>query len=43
FVTPIQPYETLITTHEQLCFGNAEILPDNYQQCRQAYREISQA
>ncbi|MHC5826394.1 MAG: DUF4129 domain-containing protein, partial [Nostoc sp.] len=28
---------------EQLCFGNAEILPDNYQQCRQAYREISQA
>ncbi|WP_375514382.1 DUF4129 domain-containing protein [uncultured Nostoc sp.] len=40
-VTPIQPYETLITTHEQLCFGNAEILPDNYEQCRQAYREIS--
>jgi Domain of unknown function (DUF4129) len=40
-VAPIQPYETLITTHEQLCFGNAEILPDNYEQCRQAYREIS--
>ncbi|MEH1790590.1 DUF4129 domain-containing protein [Nostoc sp.] len=40
-VTPIQPYETLITTHEQLCFGNADILPDNYEQCRQAYREIS--
>ncbi|MFN6514125.1 MAG: DUF4129 domain-containing protein [Nostoc sp. CreGUA01] len=40
-VSPIQPYETLITTHEQLCFGNAEILPDNYEQCRQAYREIS--
>ncbi|MEH2110743.1 DUF4129 domain-containing protein [Nostoc sp.] len=39
-VTPIQPYETLITTHEQLCFGNAEILPDNYEQCWQAYREI---
>jgi hypothetical protein len=40
-VTPIQPYETLITTHEQLCFSNAEILPDNYQQCQQAYGEIS--
>ncbi|MDZ8186741.1 MAG: DUF4129 domain-containing protein [Nostoc sp. ChiSLP02] len=40
-VSPIQPYETLITTHEQLCFGNGEILPDNYEQCRQAYQEIS--
>ncbi|MBD2598354.1 DUF4129 domain-containing protein [Nostoc spongiaeforme FACHB-130] len=39
-VTPVQPYETLITTHEQLCFGNAEILPENYQQCQQAYQEI---
>jgi hypothetical protein len=39
--TPIQPYETLITTHEQLCFGNGEMLPENYQQCRQAYREIT--
>ncbi|MFN6466451.1 MAG: DUF4129 domain-containing protein [Nostoc sp. DedVER02] len=41
-MTSIKPYETLITTHEQLCFGNAEILPDNYEQCRQAYRQISQ-
>lgn len=41
-VTPIQPYETLITTHERLCFGNAEILPENYQQCWQAYQEIVQ-
>jgi hypothetical protein len=39
-VTPVQPYETLITTHEQLCFSNAEILPENYQQCQQAYQEI---
>ncbi|MBD2299158.1 DUF4129 domain-containing protein [Nostoc sp. FACHB-190] len=39
-ITPVQPYETLITTHEQLCFGNAEILPENYQQCQQAYQEI---
>lgn len=40
--TPVQPYETVITTHEQLCFGNAEILPENYEQCRQAYQEIVQ-
>ena len=39
-VTPIQPYETLITTHEQLCFGNTNIGGDNYQQCREAYQEI---
>jgi hypothetical protein len=39
-VTPVQPYETLITTHEQLCFGNHEILAENYQQCRQAYQEL---
>lgn len=42
-VTPMQPYETLITTHEKLCFGNTEILPENYQQCRQAYRELFNA
>ncbi|MCF4967840.1 DUF4129 domain-containing protein [Nostoc sp. CMAA1605] len=40
--TPLQPYETLITTHEQLCFGNAQMVEENYQQCRQAYREITE-
>ncbi|WGV25896.1 DUF4129 domain-containing protein [Halotia branconii] len=40
-VTSMQPYETLITTHEQLCFSDTEILPENYEQCRQAYREVS--
>ncbi|MBD2337842.1 DUF4129 domain-containing protein [Calothrix sp. FACHB-156] len=40
-ITPIQPYETLITTHEQLCFGDAEILPENYEHCQQAFREIA--
>ncbi|MGI2907882.1 DUF4129 domain-containing protein [Tolypothrix sp. VBCCA 56010] len=39
-VTPMQPYETLITTHEQLCFDDTEISLENYQQCREAYREI---
>ncbi|MBD2165399.1 DUF4129 domain-containing protein [Calothrix membranacea FACHB-236] len=40
-ITPIQPYETLITTHEQLCFGDEEILPENYEHCQQAFREIA--
>lgn len=35
-----QPYQTLIATHEQLCFGNAEISPETFDQCQQAYREI---
>jgi Domain of unknown function (DUF4129) len=39
-VTPIGPYETLIITHEQLCFGNAKIESENYLQCQQAYQEI---
>ncbi|GAX41780.1 hypothetical protein NIES4075_27770 [Tolypothrix sp. NIES-4075] len=39
-VTPMQPYETLITTHEQLCFDDTEISLENYQQCQEAYREI---
>lgn len=33
-------YQTLIATHEQLCFGNGEISPATYQQCQQAYQEI---
>jgi len=36
-----QPYQTLITTHEQLYFGASEILPETFDRCRQAYREIS--
>ncbi len=39
--TPIQPYETLITTHEQLCFSDRQISSDTYQQCQQAYGEIT--
>jgi Domain of unknown function (DUF4129) len=39
-ITSIQPYQTLIITHEQLCFGNDEMLAENYQQCRQAYQQL---
>ncbi len=37
----MQPYETLITTHEQLCFDDAEIVSDNYEQCQQAHSLIT--
>ncbi len=36
-----QSYQTLIATHEQLCFGDVEILPETYNSCQQAYREIA--
>jgi hypothetical protein len=38
---PMQPYETLITTHENLCFSDRQLDADNYQQCQQAYGEIT--
>ena len=36
----MQPYETLITTHERLCFEDSEIVSENYEQCQQAYQQI---
>ena len=35
-----QPYQTLLMTHQQLCFSNAEASPSVFEQCQQAYREI---
>lgn len=34
-----QSYQTLITTHEQL-FGSSEILPETFERCWQAYRDL---
>ncbi|MGA7933539.1 MAG: DUF4129 domain-containing protein [Kovacikia sp.] len=34
------PYQLLIDTHERLCFGNAEISAETFDQCQQAYGEI---
>ncbi|HLO47755.1 MAG TPA: DUF4129 domain-containing protein [Kamptonema sp.] len=34
------PYQTLLTTHELLYFGNAEATPSVFEECEQAYREI---
>ena len=41
-VSPMHPYETLLTTHERLCYSSTEIAPENYQQCHKAYEEIYQ-
>jgi hypothetical protein len=35
-----QPYQTLIMTHQRLCFSNAEVSSAVFEQCQQAYREI---
>ncbi len=39
-LTQSRPYRTLIQTHEQICFGNAQISDETYTLCQQAYREI---
>ncbi|OWY68828.1 hypothetical protein B7486_24205 [cyanobacterium TDX16] len=36
-----QSYRTLITTHEQLCFSDSEVLSETFERCQQAYREIA--
>jgi hypothetical protein len=35
-----QPYQTLLMTHQQLCFSDAEASLSVFEQCQQAYREI---
>lgn len=35
-----ESYQLLLNTHENICFGNADISPEVFQQCQQAYREI---
>lgn len=35
-----QPYQTLIRTHEQLCFSDAPISLDTFERCWRAYQEI---
>lgn len=33
-------YRVLLNTHENLCFGNADISLETFEDCQQAYREI---
>lgn len=35
-----QPYQTLIRTHEQLCFSDAAISPETFERCWRAYQEM---
>lgn len=35
-----QPYQTLLTIHQQLCFSHTEVSNTEFEQCQQAYREI---
>lgn len=35
-----EPYETLISIHEQLYFGNVEASSSTFEQCQQAYQQI---
>ena len=35
-----QPYQTLLMTHQELCFSHTEASPSVFEQCQQAYREI---
>jgi hypothetical protein len=37
-----QSYQTLISTHEQLCFGNTAISSEEFSICQRAYQEIEQ-
>jgi hypothetical protein len=38
-----QSYETILRTHEQLCFREGNISAETFNQCQQAYREIEQS
>lgn len=35
-----EAYQTLLLTHEQLCFGQTEISVEQFNRCQQAYRAI---
>lgn len=35
-----QSYKKILNTHEQLCFNNADISAELFEQCQQAYRNI---
>lgn len=37
-----QPYQRLLVTHQQLCFGNTEASLALFEQCQQAYQAIDQ-
>ncbi|MBD2091256.1 DUF4129 domain-containing protein [Microcoleus sp. FACHB-1515] len=38
-----QPYQLLIQTHEQICFGSQPITIENFRSCQQAYEQIDRS
>jgi len=39
-ISPLQPYELLLSIHQRLCFSNAEATQNMFEECRQAYQQI---
>ena len=39
-ISPLQPYELLLSIHQRLCFSNAEATQSMFEECRQAYQQI---
>jgi len=39
-ISPLQPYELLLSIHQRLCFSNAEATQSMFEECQQAYRQI---
>lgn len=39
-VTPLNPYELLLSTHQRLCFSTAEADRALFEECQQAYQQI---
>lgn len=39
-ISPLQPYQLLLSIHQRLCFSNAEANQSLFEECRQAYQQI---
>jgi hypothetical protein len=40
-VSPLTPYELLLSTHQRLCFSTAEADRALFEECQQAYQQIA--
>ena len=40
-ISPRQPYELLLSSHQRLCFSSAEATQSMFEECRQAYQQIA--
>lgn len=37
-----ESYQVLLTTHEEMCFGNASVSPEVFERCQRAYQDIEE-